>query len=84
MIYDSRLRKLVTLAYYDGRMKLIKSLYKAFKDGSFKLVWAQVQGDYILLSPDTLKWLNNEIGKEYQMKIHSNKKWELIELEELL
>ena len=84
MIYDNQFRKLVSISYYDTRMRLIKGIYKAFKDGTFKLVWVQVKGDYILLSPDTLKWLNGEVGREYQMRVQSNKRWEFIELEELL
>nr|WP_302830024.1 hypothetical protein [uncultured Bacteroides sp.] len=84
MIYDDKLGKLVSLAYYDGRMKLAKGIYRAFRDGTFKLVWARVNGDYILVSPDILKWPNDEIGKEYPMRVQTNKKWELVELEELL
>lgn len=84
MIYDHQLRSLISLAYFDGRMKLIKNIYRYFKDGSFKMVWTRVQGDYVLITPDALRWLNSEVGKEYQMKIQTNKKWELIEFEELL
>lgn len=72
------------MAYFDGQMRLIKSIYKYLKDGSFRLIWTCVRGDYILITPETLYWLNSEVGKEQQMKIHTNKKWELIELEELL
>lgn len=84
MIYDHQFRRLVSLAYYDGRMKLLKNIYRYFKDGSFKMVWTHVKGDYMLVTPDTLHWLNSEVGIEYLMKIQTNKKWELIEFEELL
>lgn len=84
MIYNDKLQKMVSLAYYDGQMRLIKGIYKSCQDGSFKLTWTQVQGDYVLITPDALRWLNSELGKEYLMRIQTNKSWELIELEELL
>lgn len=84
MIYDDQFRHLVSLAYFDGQMRMIRNIYRYIKDGSFKLIWTRVQGDYVLITPETLHWLNAEVGREQQMRLHTNKKWELIELEELL
>lgn len=84
MIYDDKLRKLLSIAYFNNQMRTVGSIYRACRDGVFKLVWMKVEDDYILMTPEALAWLDSELGKEYLLEIRSNRDWNLIEFEELL